>query len=89
MIGIAVFVHCNQLPFDQSLVGFLERRFFDAGVLNDFLVSGPAVSFAAGATYEIRIQFELRGIQRHMDILLLLLQVHFTTRQKSLFTEKA
>ena len=42
-VGIAVLVHGNQLPLDQNLDGFLERRLFDAGILNDFLVRGPAV----------------------------------------------
>lgn len=58
-VGIAVLVHGNQLPLDQSLDGFLERRLFDAGILNDFLVRGPAVSLTAGAADQIRIQFEL------------------------------
>ena len=66
-VGIAVLVHGNQLPLDQSLDGFLERRLFDAGILNDFLVRGLAVSLTAGAADQIRIQFELGGIQRHME----------------------
>lgn len=66
-VGIAVLVHGNQLPLDQNLDGFLERRLFDAGILNDFLVRGPAVSLTAGAADQIRIQFELGGIQRHME----------------------
>ena len=60
-------IHGNQLPLDQNLDGFLERRLFDAGILNDFLVRGPAVSLTAGAADQIRIQFELGGIQRHME----------------------
>lgn len=36
-------------------------------ILNDFLVRGPAVSLTAGAADQIRIQFELGGIQRHME----------------------
>ena len=31
-VGIAVLVHGNQLPLDQNLDGFLERRLFDAGI---------------------------------------------------------
>ena len=52
-VGIAVLVHGNQLPLDQNLDGFLERRLFDAGILNDFLVRGPAVFLTAGAADQI------------------------------------
>lgn len=47
-------------------MAFWREDFFDAGILNDF-VRGPAVSLNAGAADQIRIQFELGGIQRHME----------------------
>jgi len=66
-VEIAVLVDFNQLPLFQSFDGFSERTFLDAGIPNDFRVSRPAVSFAAGAADEVGIQLELRGIQRHLQ----------------------
>ena len=68
--SIAVLVDFNQLPLFQSFDGFLERTFLDAGIPNDFRVSRPAVSFAAGAADQVRIQFELRGIHGYSENLI-------------------
>ena len=56
--------HVVDAADDAALGRFYAENDF---ILNDFLVRGPAVSLTAGAADQIRIQFELGGIQRHME----------------------
>ena len=64
---VVVFVHCNQLLIDESLDCLFQRTFLNAGFTDDGFVCSPVVSLAAGATNEIGIQFEHRGVQRYME----------------------